>query len=113
MNLQEYTAVRVERNAKRRHDDELAAREKLPALMNVVVEAHEKLPQTFEACPTPSIQMTVIYLGHTVWGWDTRLCGVLFGKHRTQVARYVRQVEDARDDQAFDTILNEIEKEFA
>lgn len=55
-------------------------------------------------------RQTAMYLAHVVLGLSYTRAGRLFGRDRTTVAHACRLVEEMRDDAAFDTRLDALER---
>lgn len=52
-----------------------------------------------------------MYVAHVAWGLTMTEVGTLFGRDRTTVHHAVRLVEDLRDDQQMDRMIDGIERE--
>ncbi len=58
-------------------------------------------------------RQVAIYLSHTSLGLSYGAAGSFFGRDRTTAAHACRKVEDLREDPAFDTIVDFLERALA
>lgn len=58
---------------------------------------------------TSRARSLAMYLAHTALGWPLQRVGQAFGRNRTSVSLACTRVEEARDDQAFDRLLDQLE----
>lgn len=101
---QEYCQLRVARYEAQHAEEDVASRHQWPGLMQLVDKARLEMPKW-----VPSSTAIAVYLAHTSWGWELARIARMWEVHRTLPGRYVKRVEDARDDDAFDVAISDLE----
>lgn len=100
----EYCQLRIAQVEQQQEAEIVQSAPKWVELMETVHAARLQMPST-----VPSAKAMAMYLAHTVWGWElgriARICGV----HRSMASKYVRRVEEARDDPDFDAAIENME----
>ncbi|MFZ3032598.1 MAG: helix-turn-helix domain-containing protein [Parvibaculum sp.] len=64
---------------------------------------------TRRAAPVALARQTAMYLMHVVFGMSLSAVGRHFGRDRTTASHACRQIEDRRDDPAFDLLVDRLE----
>ncbi len=102
-----------------RADDAVARADRLgdtkaSILARVIANAHhmsisELFHHTRSRAPIAATRQLAMYMMHVVLGRNLTQVGVFFGRDRTTVAYACMRVEDMRDDEKFDTEIENIE----
>lgn len=100
----DFCEQRAEKGRTLRQLEDKASANRLPGLLALVREAALLFPRN-----APSARVLSMYLACTVWGWQTARAARGFKCHRTLVSKYVRLVEDWRDEPNFNDRMTELE----
>lgn len=104
------TKTRTERY--RRRDIERAAQAALAQEMIACaldVSIAEMRAPTRRRAPVAHARQIAMYLTHVAFGFSLSAVGRYFGRDRTTAAHACRQIEDRRDNQDFDLLLDRLE----
>ncbi|MCF3935598.1 chromosomal replication initiator DnaA [Acuticoccus sp. M5D2P5] len=77
------------------------------AALNLPVE--ELGAKTRRTAPVAFARQIAIYCAHVTFGWSLTEAGAIFSRDRTTAAHACRVVEDRRDDDEIDTIVQRVE----
>jgi chromosomal replication initiation ATPase DnaA len=77
------------------------------AAFNLPVE--ELQAKTRRTAPVAFARQVSMYCAHVTFGWSLTEAGALFNRDRTTAAHACRVVEDRRDDETLDTLVQSIE----
>lgn len=77
------------------------------AAFNLPVE--ELQAKTRRTAPVAFARQVSMYCAHVTFGWSLTEAGALFGRDRTTAAHACRVVEDRRDDETLDKLVQAIE----
>jgi chromosomal replication initiation ATPase DnaA len=77
------------------------------AAFNLPVE--ELQAKTRRTAPVAFARQVSMYCAHVTFGWSLTEAGALFGRDRTTAAHACRVVEDRRDDEMLDKLVQAIE----
>jgi chromosomal replication initiation ATPase DnaA len=95
----------------RRHVD----RRTVQRMIEVTVAAAFNLPveelqaKTRRTAPVAFARQVCMYCAHVTFGWSLTEAGALFSRDRTTAAHACRVVEDRRDDEALDKLVQSVE----
>lgn len=101
---------RTERRQRRdiEHAAQVALTQEMIACALDVSIAEMRAP-TRRRAPVAHARQIAMYLMHVAFGFSLSAVGRHFGRDRTTAAHACRQIEDRRDDQDFDLLLDRLE----
>ncbi|MEM8551655.1 MAG: helix-turn-helix domain-containing protein [Pseudomonadota bacterium] len=84
-------------------------------MIEVTVAAAFRLPveelaaKTRRTAPVAFARQVSMYCAHVTFGWSLTEAGAIFNRDRTTAAHACRVVEDRRDDQELDALIEKVE----